>query len=370
MNMQRSLCLTLAVQRFLWTASIAILLTGCGVTLSGVTLSDVRGKLAESIPCCNGYREIQYTQIDVESPLLVSISSKHQVFIFESGKSPFLAFELPLVKEPLRLTVESYMQASLQSPTTGDQYFFAPNVILLDAEYKILRSQEPRTRRVVYVPVTEFFGTGGLGWKIVLSTDIEAEERVRFVIIRTTERLLSDETKIPAPRTASGERGIPHAPTGRVRVGLKPVSQLLESVLIERKPAYTTIMGIPAGKTKAITDTLPSIERANVAVNAWPEFRPDTRKILGGVILHNDYPDVALYAGLIEFLESYPGAVIGITWNGGIATTARDFAWAEQQLELFRSDPARYDRERQKDRSKDRLHPLNHFEPLLDLQFD
>ncbi len=361
MNSQREFGLTLISARFLWTASIVLLLAGCGATLT-----DVRGKFADSRPCCRSYREISYSQLDVESTRVVSIGPNDQVFQFETGKSPFAAFELPLVKEPLRLTVESYMQASLQSPTTGDQYFFAPNVVFLDAEYQVLRIREPRARRVQYVPVTEFFGTGGLGWKIVWGTDIEEREGVRFVIVRTTESLLSADTKIPAPRTSVGEHGIPHAPVGRVRVGLKRVLPLLESIMVERKPAYIVIAGIPPGKTSEISNTLTAEQRTHLSFQQWPAFRSAARGLIDAVVLRNDYPDMEIHTGLLELLEAYPGAPFGITWNGGIAITALDYAWAEQQLELFRSDPARYERDRPKERNKDRLHPLNHLGPLLD----
>lgn len=365
MNRQREFGLTLLTlisARFLWTAFLVLLLAGCGATLT-----DVRGKFADSRPCCKSYREISYSQLDVESTRVVSIGPNDQVFQFETGKSPLLAFELPLVKEPLRLTVESYMQSSLQSPMTDNQYFFAPNLVLLDAEYRVLRVQEPRNRHVRYVPVTEFFGTGGLGWKIVWGTDIEADEGVRFAIIRTTERLLAEDTKMPLVRTgATGPVAYPNAPTGRMRIGLKRVLPLLESIMVERKPAYIVIAGIPPGKTGGITSTLKAEQRTQMSFQQWPAFRSGARGLIDTVVLRNDYPEVALHTGLLELLEAYPGAPFGITWNGGIAITALDYSWAEQQLDLFRSDPARYERERPKEPNKDRLHPLNHLGPLLD----
>lgn len=345
----------------LCSAAIVLALAGCGARLS-----DVRGQFAEAGPCCAAYGDLPYEPLDVESVQTVSVGPAERVFQFETGKSPFVAFRIPSSAEPLRLTVESYLQSSLQSPTTGDQYFFAPNVVLLDGEYKVLRTREPRHRRVRYVPVTEFLGTGGLGWKIVLGIDIEPDEGVRHVVVRTTAQLLGEATSIPAPRASAGVADIPHAPIGRLRVGLSRVASMLESLMLERKPAYALVAGIPPGKSGEITRILTAEQRASSSIHRWPAYRRELRALLDDVILRNDYPDVPLHTGLLELLESYPGTPFGITWNGGIAVTAGDFSRAEQLLERFRADPARYDRERPREREKDRLHPLNHLEPLLD----
>ena len=133
------------------------------------------------------------------------------------------AFELPASREPLRLSVESYMQFTLQSPTTGDHYLFAPRILLLDAAHRPLRAVEPDPGRVLYVPSTEFAATRGVGWKLIVDADIGPGEGVRYAVVHTTDRLLALTTKVSSPYSAA-QRDLPHSPTGRLRVALVPTA--------------------------------------------------------------------------------------------------------------------------------------------------
>lgn len=342
-----------------------------GVGLLGLAgcappLTELRARAAEAPSCCAGLGELGYAPLQPGSSHVVGISPAGPVFDFESGKSPFAAFELSRSAEPLRLTVESYMQSTLQSPTTGDQYFFAPRLTLLDAAHRPLRAVESYTRRVRYVPVTEFAATGGVGWKIVLRTALDPTDGARYAVIHTTDALLKLGTAVPAPLAAAGTALIQHAPVGRLRVGLEQVAMLLESVLLlEHQPAYAVFTGVPRGKTQALLEALPAEKRAGVRTYAWPAFRNEAQALLDSVVVRNEYPEVGLRQGLLELLAEHPGGTFAITWNGGIAITARDHAQAEGRLKAYRADPARYERERPRDRRSDALHPLNHLEPLL-----
>jgi hypothetical protein len=339
----------------------AMLLTACGPTLQ-----EVRTRFEDSALCCSGFDQLRYLPLDTDSSRTFSIGLNDEVFPFASGKSPVAAFKFPPVSEPLRLTVESYMQSSPKSLTTEDRYFFLPTITLLDSGHALLRANESQSRRVLYVPLNEFVATGGLGWKIVLGTDIDPGDRARYALIHTTDRLLARTVTVPALRAAGGEARIASAPIGRLRVRLRPVSELLDSVMIiEHKPAYTIFVGIPAGKKGEVLDALPAKERSTSRVVSWPAFRVEASALLNSMVLHNDYPQVDLRKGVVEFLMAHPGVPFAVTWNGGMAITAGDYAYSERELEVFRSDSVTSQRMLPKDRHADRLNPLNHLNLML-----
>lgn len=197
-------------------------LVGCCASLlaaCGGTLVEKGAALRDAQLCCADLSGIRYAPLQVGETRLHSVSSGDPVFAFDTGRSHFAAFELPASRESLRLTVESYMQSTLQSPTTGDQYFFAPRILLLDAAHRLLRAVEPDLSRVFYVPVTEFAATGGVGWKLALHADIGPGDGARYAIVHTTDSLLAQTTRVSSPYSAA-QRDLPHSPTGRLRVTL------------------------------------------------------------------------------------------------------------------------------------------------------
>lgn len=344
----------------------ALCLCALGLAGCGPTLMEVRTRLADTPACCDRLSALRYAPIAVGESRMVSIGSDDPAFGFDTGKSYVAAIALPRAAEPIRLFVESYMRSTLQSPTTGDTYFLAPRITVLDADYRPLRVVESRQARVRYVPVTEFAATGGLGWARLMHADFDPGEGARFVVIHTTDSLLSQTTTVPAPRATGGTAPIAHSPTGLLRVKLAAVAQLLDVVMmLEREPAYATFVGIPRGKAGEVTAAIPAEKRAQLVNFPWTEFMAKVRGLLSEIAIRNEYPELALRERLLEVLAEHPGTPIGVTWNGGIAVTANDYAHARRSHDSFRLDPARYERERPRDRRRDPVHPLNHFEPLL-----
>jgi maltose operon protein len=203
-----------AASRLLALAACALSLAGCGATL--VEKSD---QLRDAKPCCADLGGMRYADLQLGDSRLHSVSAGDPVFRFDTGKSYFAAFRLPVAAESVRLSVESYMQFTQQTPTTGDQYFFAPRILLLDAAHRPVRAVEPDLRRVQYVPVTEFAATGGVGWKLIVDADIGPGEGVRYAVVHTTDRLLALTTRVSSPYSAA-QRDLPHSPTGRLGVAL------------------------------------------------------------------------------------------------------------------------------------------------------
>lgn len=204
------------MKRLVALLACAPLLAGCGATLE-----DKEAELRDAQPCCAELGSIRYAALGVGEVRLHSVSPGDPVFAFDTGKSRFAAFELAATRPAVRLAVESYMQFTLQSPTKGEQYFFAPRVLLLDAAHRPLRALEPDARSVRYVPVTEFAATGGVGWKLVVLADLAAGDDVRYAIVHTTDRLLKQSTTVSSPYSLQ-QRDLPHAPTGRLQISLLP----------------------------------------------------------------------------------------------------------------------------------------------------
>lgn len=203
-----------ALSRLLALATCTLSLAGCGATLA-----EKSEQLRDAKPCCADFGGMRYADLQLGESRLHSVSAGDPAFRFDTGKSYFAAFRLPVAGDSVRLTVESYMQFTLQSPTTGDHYLFAPRILLLDAAHRPLRAVEPDLGRVLYIPSTEFAATGGVGWKLILDADIAPGEGVRYAVVHTTDRLLALSTTVSSPYSAA-QRDLPHSPTGRLRVAL------------------------------------------------------------------------------------------------------------------------------------------------------
>jgi hypothetical protein len=348
------------IRRCVVVLGLSLALAGCGPSLL-----QMRGTLTDSAVCCQRLSELPYSTLSPGESTVLTVGPP--AYRFEGGKSYFAAYSVPTLAAPARLQVESYMQVAMASLSEEGQYIFAPQLLLLDERHAPLRSLPLRMRRMAYVPVTEFAVTGGLGWKFVHAVDLEPGDGVRHVVVHTTDALMAGSTPIEAPAARKPMRA-EHGPVGRLRVSLQPVETLLDAVRIDTaSPAVITLTSlssrVPAapprsGETRAVPSEPPQTLR-------WLDFREQLPARLAGVVRHPDYPDVDLRAGLLELLVRYPNVPIGITSTGGLAITAGDYREAERRHQRWHEDPARYERERPRDRAGDRLHPLNHIEPLL-----
>jgi hypothetical protein len=354
--------LAVAAVRLFVLLAFPLALAGCGPRLL-----QMRATLADAPVCCKRVDQIAYAPLPPGDSRTLSIGPP--AFRFDGGKSYFSAWALPPLQAPARLLVESYLQVVAISMSEEERYLFAPQLLLLDERFATVAQVPLRARRLMYVPFTEFATTGGLGWKLALSVDVEAGSGVRYAIVHTTDALLAGDTPMDAPIVRANDLRVAHAPQGRLRVSLSPVADLLDRVVIDpRSPGSLTFVsyarapapgsGMPRGEVTV--DPAPPAETL-----PWMRFREESTTRLSGLVLKNDYPDVDLRAALLELLIRFPGTPIGITWNGGFAITAGDYREAETRLSRFREDPARHERERPTDRAGDRLHPLNHLRPLL-----
>ena len=127
-------------------------------------------------------------------------------------------------------------------------------------------------------------------------------------------------------------------------------------VIVDPSDKYiTTFVGlpkdIPEKEFVALKESLS--QRPGSYIVTWQEFKLTPEKYIRPNIRRNDYPDVDVVGGLEKLLERYDGTPFGLTWNGGLAVTHDDYAYAARTYAPFA------------DRRADPLHPLNHLEPLL-----
>lgn len=347
----------------LFTAlALSLTLAGCGPRLL-----QMRATLADAPVCCERLDQLTYAPLPPGESRVINVGPP--AFRFEGGKSYFSAWTLPPLQTPTRLLVESYMQVVAISMNEEERYLFAPQLLLLDERFAPVARVPLRARQLMFVPFTEFATTGGLGWKLALSAETEPGSQARYAIVHTTDALLASDTPMDAPIVRKKDLRVAHAPEGRLRVSLSPIADLLDRVVVDaRSPAWLTVVSYaraPAPGSGALRGEVP-VDPANPPETLpWMDFREQAASRLSRLVLRNDYPDIDLRAALLELLVRFPGNPIGITWNGGIAITANDYREAETRLRRFREDPARYERERPRDREGDRLHPLNHLGPLL-----
>ena len=59
-------------------------------------------------------------------------------------------------------------------------------------------------------------------------------------------------------------------------------------------------------------------------------------------ILHDSMPGMDAAARVVELALQEPGLPVGLTWDGGMAITANDYAAAERRLAAYRTDPQGY----------------------------
>lgn len=135
----------------------------------------------------------------------------------------------------------------------------------------------------------------------------------------------------------------------------------LHVVIEQTTPAYTVFAGL-TDEQKAKFDAQ---RPADSELVDWPDFPADAEKHVTARIVHDDYPNVDVTAGVLALIRRYPGAPIGLTWNGGIAITYNDYRHAETGYAMYQKDPKAYEAWRPHDRRADPIHPLNHLGPLL-----
>src|SRR5688572_2701369 len=88
----------------------AIALSGCaaGTPSSYPATTEARlAVFAQATPCCDDPSGFQYRALPPRGILEAEVGKASPVFDFHSGKSPFVAFELPKQSTPYRVRIKS-----------------------------------------------------------------------------------------------------------------------------------------------------------------------------------------------------------------------------------------------------------------------
>lgn len=184
--------------------------------------------LAAAPDCCASERDFSYEALAVGERRRVELSASSPAHRFSTGKSFYVAFQLPPQPRPLTVQVRSFVSGGL---TLEEAYLFYPVVAVLDADYC--------RRSVVSVPpdkvsslVRDDFFAG-----VVLDLSVPVNAGDRAVVLYTDARLLGQTFRFERHTTTTRtlyypggsllvtdpvhvKADIPYAAGGRVEVRL------------------------------------------------------------------------------------------------------------------------------------------------------
>lgn len=157
---------------------------------------------------------------------------------------------------------------------------------------------------------------------------------------------------------------------------LLATSAMATSIATAREPGYviidpsdvyaTTFISIPASSSASeIEGFKKNLQQRKAAkLITWAEFKSTVKQEVSANVRRNDYSDVDVTAGIIQLLTQHQKTPFGLTWNGGIALTGNDYKHALRTFESYRANPTA-PAPKNIDRSRDPIHPLNHFSALI-----
>ena len=130
---------------------------------------------------------------------------------------------------------------------------------------------------------------------------------------------------------------------------------------------YTVLMAVRGDTPDATLEELRSqvARKEKAELVSWDGFLGTRERFLDSRILKDEYPGSKAVEGIVELLRRYPGTPVGVTWNGGVAITFKDYEHAKRLYKAYLEDPEGYARTRSKDPRADPLNPRTHLVPLL-----
>ena len=180
---------------------------------------------AEATPCCDDPSGFRYGALPRQGHAQVNLDTTTPVFDFQSGVSPFVAFELPDQSTRYRIRVKSVFDRR----DGGKEGVFYPVVALLDDTYIVVHMTGPDSLRLEPALATP---GGEPGLAVTINID-PAEQNGKYLVVFTPAALLGKPP--PADREGDvlslsslaymerrGESAIPASPYGRLRITVAP----------------------------------------------------------------------------------------------------------------------------------------------------
>jgi maltose operon periplasmic protein len=212
-----------------WTSPIVavLMLNACASVNSaddgGTRVYSVSNEVATTFSsaksCCASMAEFKYATLPLPASVVTHIENSSPAFAFATGKSYFLAYQLPTSPEGLKLTIKSYPAGNI----------FFPNFLLLDATFKPTRQ--------IGAPDTHFVEPST--WErghYELEATVLPDDAARYLVILTTDADMAGRHEVadshilmPAGRiyvpVSTGPYAHEHGPTGKTKLVVRPLAQ-------------------------------------------------------------------------------------------------------------------------------------------------
>jgi hypothetical protein len=180
---------------------------------------------AEATPCCDDPSGFSYGALPRQGHAQAVVDAKTPVFDFQSGVSPFVAYELPDQTSRYRIRVKSLFDRK----DGGKDGVFYPVIALLDDTYIVVNMTGPESLRLEPALATP---GGEPGLSVSIGVD-PAEQKGKYLVVFTPAAMLGKPP--PADREGDvlsvsalaymeqrGEAAIPASPYGKLRITVAP----------------------------------------------------------------------------------------------------------------------------------------------------
>jgi Maltose operon periplasmic protein precursor (MalM) len=207
---------------------IAAALAGCATQAPSSYPADTEARLqtfAQATPCCDDPSGFPFAALPRQGYADATVDTSSPVFDFQSGLSPFAAFELPEESRPYRVRVKSLFDAK----GGGTEGVFYPVVALLDDTFIVVHLTGLENLRLE--PALATVG-GEPGLAVSVGID-PGEQTGKYLVVFTPAALLGRPP--PGDREGDilslsalawmerrGETALPASPYGRIRITVAP----------------------------------------------------------------------------------------------------------------------------------------------------
>lgn len=119
-------------------------------------------------------------------------------------------------------------------------------------------------------------------------------------------------------------------------------------IIVEQKePSFTVFIALSKDtKPEQLAEIKEKVSAAkDTVLLPWDTFLQQINSYISHVMKVDDYPNINITDGLVCLLGSNgaPGAPWGLTWNGGIALTYRDYESVRKSYAKYLKDPASHE---------------------------
>jgi Maltose operon periplasmic protein precursor (MalM) len=180
---------------------------------------------AEATACCDDPSGFRFGALPKQGYADATVDASSPVFDFQSGLSPFAAFELPDGSTPYRVRVKSLFDRK----DGGASGVFYPVIALLDDTYIVVHMTGLESLRLEPALATP---DGESGFAVSIGID-PAEQKGKYLVVFTPAALLGKPP--PGDREGDmlsisslawmerrGESALPPSPYGRLKITIAP----------------------------------------------------------------------------------------------------------------------------------------------------